>query len=405
MNEHRHDGALNVLIAGGGVAGLEALLALKKLAQERVVIEVLAPEPQFWYRPLATGEPFGLGNLHGLDLSAVAHETGALFTLGRLGSIDPWSRTASTSAGVEASYDALLIAVGARPAVAVPGAFTFRGPADSEAFAALLDGLGGDATHRVVFALPGGVSWPLPLYELALETAARLDREGAKVEVVVATHEEAPLELFGPAASATIASLLADRGIELRTSTYAVAFDGGSLEVKPDGAIAADRVIAMPRLQAPTITGVPTDGRGFIPTDDHGRVHGLDGVFAAGDITTFPVKQGGLAAQQADAAAEAIAELAGADVDPEPFRPVLRGLILTGDRPVFARAELDHPGAQPLIGSEPLWWPPGKIVGRYLAPFLAAHAGAIVARPTSSAVGVEADFSSLVDAKYDKLPG
>jgi len=396
---------LNVLIAGGGVAGLEALLALKHLAQERVVIELLAPEPQFWYRPLSTGEPFGLGNIHGLDLSGVAHESGALFTLGRLGSIDPWQRIASTSTGVESSYDALLIAVGARPVAAVPGAFTFRGPADSEAFAALLDGLGEGSAHRVVFALPGGVSWPLPLYELALESAARFARDGGNVEVVVVTHEQAPLELFGPTASDTIGSLLADRGIEVRTSTYAVAFEDGSLDVKPEGAIAADRVVAMPRLQAPTITGVPTDGRGFIPTDDHGRVHSLDRVFAAGDITTFPVKQGGLAAQQADAAAEAIAELAGAEIEPEPFHPVLRGMILTGGRPVYARAELDHPGSQALMGHEPLWWPPGKIVGRYLAPFLAAHAGAILEPPARPAVPVEADFSSLVDAKYEKLPG
>jgi sulfide:quinone oxidoreductase len=396
---------LNVLIAGGGVAGLEAMLALKQFAQERVVIELLAPEPQFWYRPLATGEPFGIGSVHGLDLGGIAHESGTLFTLGRLGSIDPWRRVASTSDGVESSYDALLIAIGARPVAAMPGAFTFRGPADSEGFAALLDSLGEGAGHRVVFALPGGVSWPVPLYELALETAARFGRDGANVEIVVVTHEEAPLELFGPAASETIGSLLAERGIELHTSTYAVAFEDGSLEVKPEGAIAADRVIAMPRLQAPTITGVPTDGQGFIPTDDHGLVHGLDGVFAAGDITTFPVKQGGLAAQQADAAAEAIAELAGADIEPEPFHPVLRGMILTGGRPVYARAELDHPGSPTLMGLEPLWWPPGKIVGRFLAPFLARHAGAILAPPTQSAVPVEADFSSLVGAKYEKLPG
>jgi sulfide:quinone oxidoreductase len=397
---------LNVLIAGGGVAGLEALLALKRLAQERVVIELLAPETQYWYRPLATGEPFGLGTVHGLDLGGVAHECGALFTLGGLGSIDPWRRIVSTSAGVESSYDALLIAVGAQPVAAVPGAFTFRGPADSETFAALLDGLHDGAAHRVVFALPGGVSWPLPLYELALETAARFGRDRANVEVVVVTHEEAPLELFGPAASDAIAALLADRGIELHTGTYAVAFEDGSLQVKPEREIAADRVVAMPRLQAPTIAGVPTDGHGFIPTDEHGRVPGLDGVFAAGDITTFPVKQGGLAAQQADAAAETIAALAGADVEPEPFRPVLRGLILTGGRPVFARAELDHPGSQTLMGPEPLWWPPGKIVGRYLAPFLAAHAGAVVSPPAPSAsVPVEADFSSLLDANYEKLPG
>jgi len=406
MNEHRHHGALNVLIAGGGVAGLEALLALKRLAHERVVIELLAPEAQYWYRPLATGEPFGLGTVHGLDLGGVAHETGALFTLGRLGAIDPWRRIASSSTGVESSYDALLIAVGARPVAALPGAFTFRGPADSDAFVALLDGLGDGAAHRIVFALPGGVGWPLPLYELALQTAARFEVRETAVDVVVLTHEEAPLELFGPTASAAIASLLADRGIELHTGTYAVAFEDGSLQVKPGSEIAADRVVAMPRLQPPTVTGVPTDGQGFVPTDEHARVRGLDGVFAAGDITTFPVKQGGLAAQQADAAAEAIAELAGADVEPEPFRPVLRGLILTGGRPVFARAELDHPGSQALMGHEPLWWPPGKIVGRYLAPFLAAHAGAVVSAPVPSAsVPVEVDFSSLLDPSYEKLPG
>ena len=397
---------LTVLIAGGGVAGLEALLALKHLAAERVVIELLAPEPQFWYRPLATAEPFGLGTVHGLDLGAVAHETGALFTLGQLESVDPDHRVASTSTGGASNYDALLIAAGARPDSSVPGAFTFRGPADSGAFAVLLDELEGGGTHRIVFALPGGVGWALPLYELALQTAARFLHRRAAVEVVVATHEEAPLELFGPAASAAVASLLADREIELHTGTYAVAFDDGVLDLKPEGAIAADSVVAMPRLQPPTITGVAADAKGFIPTDQHGRVHGVEGVFAAGDVTTFPVKQGGLAAQQADAAAEAIAELAGAEIEPEPFRPVLRGLILTGGRPVFARAELDRPASEPLIGSESLWWPPGKIVGRYLAPFLAAHAGAILTRPAGSAgVPVEADLSSLLRPEYEKLAG
>ena len=56
----------------------------------------------------------------------------------------------------------------------------------------------------------------------------------------------------------------------------------------------------------------------------------LEDVFAAGDIANFPIKQGGLAAQQADAAAEAIAAEAGAQVDPQPFKPVLRGILLTG---------------------------------------------------------------------------
>jgi sulfide:quinone oxidoreductase len=395
---------LNVLIAGGGVAALEAMLALERLASERLYVELLAPEPQFWYRPLATAEPFGLGTVHGLDLSAIADDCGAEFTLGRLASVDSERQIARTSAGAELSYDALLLAVGARPVASVPGAFTFRGPADSEAFSRLLVDLADGAAHRVVFALPGGVGWPLPLYELALQTAAPFAETA--VEVVLVTHEETPLELFGPAASERVAALLVDRGIELRTDAYAVAFEEGVLELTPAGTLAADVVVALPRLQPPAIPGVPTDGQGFVPTDEHGQVRGLDLVFAAGDITTFPIKQGGLATQQADAAAESIAALAGAEVEPEPFRPVLRGLILTGGQPVYARAELDRPGGPTLIGTEPLWWPPGKIVGRHLAPFLAERAGMIVGPPTPpEGMPIDADLSSLLRAEYEKLPG
>src|SRR2546423_15679022 len=68
-----------VVIAGGGVAALEAALALRRLAEERVSIDLVAPEPKFWYRPLAVVEPFGRGRLHGLDLAELADECGALF--------------------------------------------------------------------------------------------------------------------------------------------------------------------------------------------------------------------------------------------------------------------------------------------------------------------------------------
>jgi hypothetical protein len=54
-------GGVRVLIAGGGVAGLEALLALRALAGDLVDLELLAPEPAFWYRPLAVAEPFDAG--------------------------------------------------------------------------------------------------------------------------------------------------------------------------------------------------------------------------------------------------------------------------------------------------------------------------------------------------------
>ena len=134
-------------------------------------------------------------------------------------------------------------------------------------------------------------------------------------------------------------------------------------------------MVATPRLEGPRLEGIPQDADGFIPTDSFGRVEGLEnaGVFAAGDATSFPVKQGGLAAQQADAAAELIAAEAGAPIDPTPFRPVLRGLLLTGEEPSYLRAEISggH-GETSVADSEPLWWPPSKIAGQYLAPHLAS---------------------------------
>jgi hypothetical protein len=122
----------------------------------------------------------------------------------------------------------------------------------------------------------------------------------------------------------------------------------------------------------PELPGLPQEPGGFLPVDDHGAVDGLDHVFAAGDATTHPVKQGGLATQQADAVAAAIAHRAGADVEAVPFRPVMRGVLLGGTLPRYLRAEADT--GETVTSEHPLWWPGGaatKVAGRYLAPYLA----------------------------------
>jgi sulfide:quinone oxidoreductase len=385
--------ALRVVIAGGGVAALEALLALRRLAEARVSIELLSAEPQFWYRPLAVAEPFGLGEVHGLDLGAIADECGARLVLGTLSSVDADAHVARTSSGGELEYDALLIAVGARPVAAVPGAFNFRGPADTDAFQELLSDVA--AGERIGFTVPGSVAWSLPLYELALQTALHFQRLPPDIGIALVTHEHEPLELFGPVAATAIANLLAEREIALITGVYPVAFDDGVLALAPEGRVEADRVVALPRLEGPSIAGVPMDAQGFIPTDPSGYVRELTDVFAAGDATAFPIKQGGLAAQQADAAAEEIAALSGAELEPRAFRPVLRGLILTGGAPLYARAELTG-GSDPFVsGGEALWWPPGKIVGRHLGPFLAERSGTILGPAPYESIAVDADLSSL----------
>jgi sulfide:quinone oxidoreductase len=181
-------------------------------------------------------------------------------------------------------------------------------------------------------------------------------------------------------ASDALARLLHAARVQFIGDTVATEAVEDALLTSDDRMLAADAVIALPRLRGPHIEGLPSDAHGFIETDAHGRVLGVPDVFAAGDATSEPVKQGGLAAQQADAVAETIAAEAGAPIDPQPRRRVLRGVVLTGERPLFLRRDLDEDAAvaRPLRGAPPgvsrvqLWWPSGKIAGRHLTGFLAA---------------------------------
>ena len=133
-----------------------------------------------------------------------------------------------------------------------------------------------------------------------------------------------------------------------------------------DGSLPADRVVALPRLFGPAIPGLPRDPEGFLPTDASGRIDGVEHVYGAGDGTASRLKQGGMAAHQADAAAQAIALAAGAPVDPTPLRPVLRAVLLTGGgKPLYLRRRLADP--TDLDGGVDR---SDKIAGRYLAPFL-----------------------------------
>lgn len=375
---------LRVLIAGGGVAALEAALALRSLAGKLVAVELLAPEPRFWYRPLAVAEPFGGGHVRGVELVELARACDALLTLGALGAVDADRHVARTASGAEIEYDALLVATGARPVTAVTGALTYRGLSDSDLLLDLLEEVEQGGAGRLAFAVPGGVSWPLPLYELALQTAVRL-QASADIELVLVTPEETPLGVFGDWASQAVAALLRGRGIKVYAGRSPVSFEDGRLALAPTGGFAADRVVALPRLAGVPIPGLPHDADGFIPVDSSGRVRGCDDIYAAGDATAFPVKQGGLAAQQALAAAETIAAVAGVAIRPQPFRPVLRGLLLTGGRPFYLRAEVGERADETSTATaEPLWWPPGKVAGRHLAPFLVERAGLMLA-PSASA--------------------
>jgi sulfide:quinone oxidoreductase len=271
-----------------------------------------------------------------------------------------------TVRGDTIAYDALLVAVGARTDVAIPGALTFSGPRDVAAYRRLLHAVDTGRVRNVAFAVPAGIAWTMPLYELALLTAEHLRGKGRDdVTLTVVTPERAPLDVFGPAVSARIAALLSRERIAVRAEATPVRVTVGGLVVDDGGLQAAEWIVALPRLNGPWLAGLPHDADGFIPTDPHGAVPGAEGVWAAGDGTTFPIKQGGIAAQQADAAADAIAAALGAPVAPEPFRPVMHALLLDGTSERVLESDADSP-----TGEEP-WWPAAKVAARHLAPYLA----------------------------------
>ena len=370
----RRTGTHRVVIAGGGVAALEALLALRERAEERVAIEVVTPNGEFVYRPLEFAALFRDEHVRRFDLRKIVADNGSTLTCDRLEAVWTDSRTAVTTGGRKLGYDSLLIATGARLRVGVPGAITVAAPGFRQDFERLLEDVELGLARRVVFAAPGGMGWLLPLYELALMTADRLAEAGTEAELSLVTPEERPLEVFGAAASREVAEVLTERGVSFMGGHWPVSADMHGLVTAPSDFVEADRVVALPAMRGPGIHGLPESPGGFIPTDAHGAVLGCDGVYAAGDGVAFPVKQGGLAAQQADAAAAAIAADAGADVRLEPFRPVLRGLLLTGAEPHYLRADLRRPGTSE-TADRPLWWPAAKVAARSLAPYLAARPG------------------------------
>jgi sulfide:quinone oxidoreductase len=367
-----------VVIAGAGVASLEALIALRDLLDGFVSIDLVAPERDFVYRPLSVAEPFDLSVPRRFPLGDIAADHGATLHEGLLAAVDLDRACVSVRGGPSLDYDALLVGVGARPRDWLPGAIHFAGPQDVERVRAVVRELDAGAIASVVFAAPAASTWTLPLYELALLTAAHIADAGrGDVRVTVVTPERRALEIFGPAAAEHVRLLCANRGIEIRTATRARSFGSGVLALEPDGRLEADRVVALPELMGEPIPGLPHDGSGFTPVDEHGSVRGLPGVYAAGDGVAYPVKQGGLAAQQADAAAEAIAASLGAAIEPRPYAPTLRGLLLTGLGPTYLLSTTSEEGERSSgVAANPLWWPPSKIAGRYLAPYLAGHASA-----------------------------
>jgi sulfide:quinone oxidoreductase len=365
---------LHVVVAGGGIAGLEALLTLDELAGPRVSLTLIEPREELVLHALEPAAPFGAGEAGRLAIDDIAGATRTDVVRSPIERVDPATRTVITRNGERVHYDALVVTVGARRVVAVPRALTWLPGASHTEFTAMLDALATGSVRNIAFVVPARCSWPLPAYELALMTARRARRLAPHAQVRLITPEPTPLSIFGVLGSATVAREL--EAARVRFTGNAIANVTGDdervVEVWPEKRrFAVDRVVALPRSCGPEIAGLDADIEGFLLTDAQCRVRGATDVWAAGEATVHRPMNGGLASLEADFVAEQVAVRAGAEVPTGSDRPVLRAQLRTGRASLWLQRDLSDPLDHGAAAREPLWSPPGKIAARRLGAFLA----------------------------------
>ena len=391
---------MDIVIAGGGVAGLEALLALRAMAGDRVRLTLISPDTDFIYRPLAVAQPFALGHAHRVPLRRVAADAGAELVRDTVVGVDDAARQVRLGDSGSQAFDALIAAPGGRAVAGVEGATTWWPGGDSETYGGLLRDIDEGYAKRIAIVVPPGAVWPLPAYELALMTAGEAHEMGrSDVQLTVVTPERSPLALFGKEAGDAVAEELRQAGVQLVTGAVARG-GGGGLVLEPSGdRLDVQRVFAVPRIVGPALDGLAADEEGFIVAGDDGRVEGTERTWAAGDGIVSPIKFGGLATHQARVVAAGIARVAGVDDVPDPGEPVLHGRLLVGHRTRRLRGRGDAEGA-------PLWWPQGKIAGEYLPRWLSEHGVAPpggVPAPEGRSITVERSMRALRAPEHQYL--
>lgn len=379
MSDHASPQTFRVVIVGGGVAALEAALALHEYASGRLDVTVLTSAADYVMRPMTVQEPFSYALARRYPLDRVLADV-ATQVADDLEWVDTAAQVVATRGGRRLPYDALLVATGAKPAVRYAHAITMDDRKLDTLLHGMLQDIEGEYIHRVAFVAPERAGWPLPLYELALLTAGRAWSMGVQLQTTIVTPEDRPLELFGGNVSHGVMDLLHHADIDVHTSASAEVPQRREIVINPgERRLQVDRVVALPELFGPAIPGLPQDEFGFLPVDEYVQVDGAGPVWAAGDVTSFPIKHGGVAAQMAVVAARAIAARAGASVEPVPLVPTLRGVLLTGGHPRYLSAQrIGGHSFDSTFSEEPTWEPVSKIATQYLGPRLTAIEGVAV---------------------------
>ena len=333
---------------------MEAALGLRELGGDDLEIALVSSGRELLHQPVAHA-PWTLGGVRRHPLAYVAELLGATLVLDELVEVDADAGAAVLRQGGRLEYDALLLAIGARRVMSLDGAVAFGSPLDVPAVEGVIDLARHGELASLAVTVPPAAAWTLPAYEVALRAADC----GAKATIV--TPESKPASVFGDRGAEAVAAALAAAGVELVHGTVREA-EPGMVFLTDDRPVRAEAVVALPYVRGPRVAGLPHDDDGFLPVDPFAAVAGVEGVYAAGDATTFPIRQGGLACQQAAVAAGSIT---GAR---EPLKPVVRGALPIRDGTLWLMHDLAS--GEERASYEPLWDPPHRIAGVRLPAFL-----------------------------------
>ena len=290
--------ARNALVLGGGFAGLESAIQLRKAGLE---VTLVSNRPYLFVYPtsiwVATGEvPF---EAVCLDLGDLARRHGFRFLEGCVEAISGARRSATVS-GTETVADHLIVAMGGEKLRSEGAEQTLSLGGDPRGTARLRDALSelvAAGRGRIAIGFGGNPKDPSavrggPAFELMFNVDTLLRRRGARdrFELTFFAPMASPGERMGKRAAGAIQAMLGRLGIATRFGQKIAAFEPGGVRFEDGSRLDADLVMFLaasgghPVIRA---SDLPRNEAGFVQTDEGCAVTGFPGVWAIGDAAAL----------------------------------------------------------------------------------------------------------------------